>query len=92
MARRQKRTDPERHRQQMRAADRARHRAENDLVAMYRDEFDEIYQRTAAEEGVAAYGPKQRLNLTPEQYRARRTQQKRESRARLRAERAEDGE
>jgi predicted aminopeptidase len=46
------RTDPEKHREQVRAANRARHRATRSLIAKYRSEWDQLYAKEAAKEGV----------------------------------------
>ncbi len=46
------RTDPERHREQVRAANRARHRATRTLIMKYREEWDNLYAKEAAKEGV----------------------------------------
>lgn len=46
------RTDPERHKAQVRAANRARHRATRELIDRHRAEWDALYAREAAKEGV----------------------------------------
>lgn len=46
------RTDPEKHREQVRAANRARHRATRTLIMKYRAEWDDLYAKEAAKEGV----------------------------------------
>ena len=46
------RTDPERHKEQVRAANRARHRAVKRLIAMHPGEFDILYADEAKKEGV----------------------------------------
>lgn len=46
------RTDPQRHREQVRAANRARHRATRMLIMKHRDEWDALYAKEAAKEGV----------------------------------------
>lgn len=46
------RTDPEKHKEQVRAANRARYRAVQDLIEMHQDEFDRLYAVHAASEGV----------------------------------------
>ena len=46
------RTDPERHREQVRAANRARHRANKRLQAKYPLDWDVFYAEEAAKEGV----------------------------------------
>lgn len=47
------RVDPERHREQVRAANRARHRATKTLIAAHRREFDALYALEASKEGVS---------------------------------------
>ena len=46
------RTDPERHKEQVRAANRARHRATRALIEKHRGEWDKLYAKEAAKEGV----------------------------------------
>jgi hypothetical protein len=46
------RTDPEKHRSQVRAANRARYRAEQDLIERHQIEFDGLYAHHASAEGV----------------------------------------
>ncbi len=48
----QKRADWSKHRRLVRAANRARYRAEQRLVAEQRERFDEIYAQEAQREGV----------------------------------------
>jgi hypothetical protein len=47
------RTDPEKHRAQVRAANRARYRALQRLVSEYQHRFDELYSEEALHEGVS---------------------------------------
>lgn len=54
------RTDPEKHREQVRAANRARHRATKTLIERHRSEFDLLYEIEAAKEGVE---PKPRTDV-----------------------------
>jgi len=46
------RTDPERHKEQVRAANRARYKAVQLLIREHQDEFDGLYAAQAALEGV----------------------------------------
>lgn len=46
------RTDPEKHKEQVRAANRARHRATKRLIANHRAEFNAMYMAEAEKEGV----------------------------------------
>ncbi|HVQ18702.1 MAG TPA: hypothetical protein VMT27_06660 [Actinomycetes bacterium] len=46
------RTDPEKHRAQVRAANRARYRATQELVAENQERFDVLYAKHAEAEGV----------------------------------------
>jgi hypothetical protein len=46
------RTDPERHKAQVRAANRARYRATKDLIAENQERFDVLYTKYAKAEGV----------------------------------------
>jgi hypothetical protein len=46
------RSDPERHKEQVRAANRARHRATKQLIDRHRLEWDALYEKEAAKEGV----------------------------------------
>lgn len=55
------RTDPEKHKAQVRAANRARHRATKRLIANHREEFDALYAHEADKEGVS---PKTRETAT----------------------------
>lgn len=47
-----KRKDWDKHREHVRAASRAKYRAEVLLIAEHQAEYDELYELTAAEEGV----------------------------------------
>jgi len=47
------RSDPEKHRAQVRAANRARYRALQRLVNEYQHRFDELYAEEALHEGVS---------------------------------------
>jgi hypothetical protein len=46
------RTDPEKHRAQVRAANRARYRAVQDLITAHPTEYDRLYAHHASAEGV----------------------------------------
>jgi hypothetical protein len=46
------RTDPQKHREQVQAANRARHRATKRLIEKHRDEWDALYAHEAEKEGV----------------------------------------
>jgi hypothetical protein len=46
------RTDPEKHKQQVRAANRARYRAVQLLISAHQGEFDTLYSQQASLEGV----------------------------------------
>jgi uncharacterized protein YPO0396 len=46
------RTDPEKHKAQVRAANRARYRAVQALISEHQTEFDTLYAQQAALEGV----------------------------------------
>ena len=46
------RTDPEKHKAQVRAANRARYRAVQALIAEHPERFDDLYAAEAAAEGV----------------------------------------
>lgn len=55
------RTDPEKHRAQVRAANRARYRATQRLIAEQQSRFDELYGEEASREGVVP-SPRGRIN------------------------------
>ena len=57
------RTDPERHRAQVRAANRARYRATQELVAENQERFDVLYAKHAEAEGVTP-SPRGRIDAT----------------------------
>lgn len=46
------RTDPEKHKEQVRAANRARYRATQRLISEHQLRFDELYAEEASREGV----------------------------------------
>jgi ATP-dependent DNA ligase len=52
-----RRSDPEKHREQVRAANRARYRAVRLLIAENQSEFDKLYAQQCRLEGVVAKGP-----------------------------------
>ena len=58
------RTDPEKHKAQVRAANRARYRAVQLLIAENQERFDDLYAAQAAVEGVE---PKPRGRLDADQ-------------------------
>jgi len=57
------RTDPERHRAQVRAANRARYRATQELIAENQERFDLLYAKHAKGEGVTP-APRNRIDAT----------------------------
>lgn len=56
------RTDPEKHKEQVKAANRARYRAVQELIDLHRPEFNLLYGKHAEDEGVT---PKPRQALDP---------------------------
>lgn len=50
----------EKHREQVRARNRAWYRAVRELVKAHEDEFDELYKVEAIKEGVAPHGSRRR--------------------------------
>lgn len=57
------RRDPDKHREQVRAANRARYRAVQDLIGAHQSEFDRLYAHHASAEGVV---PKPRGRIDAE--------------------------
>lgn len=57
------RTDPEKHREQVRAANRARYRATQILISENQPRFDALYAQEASREGVTP-APRGRINAT----------------------------
>lgn len=66
MARRPNRSDPVEHKAQMAAANRARYRAQRDLIALHPQRFDELYAEECAKQ-VPPVIPVGRRNLTEEE-------------------------
>lgn len=57
------RSDPDRKRDQVRRANRARHRAVQQLIRENQARYNALYVREAAIEGVTAAGPNRRTQL-----------------------------
>lgn len=55
------RTDPDKHRAQVRAANRARYRATQELIGENQERFDALYSKHAKAEGVTP-SPRGRIN------------------------------